>query len=194
MKKLIKKIRVAKNWQERAEIARDKFPGTPFDRVFELAQTAEEMKTKYLPISRQDHERLGEWLASIILNGNVQVLHAMAKALAVFKRHKPKRNYELEVLFLRSGMFYPGWEKNWGRDSSGKVVPGYTPISPDARVTNAMRDIKESLARIDPNFSESTWENRRRKIQRYAKEFKIPLDATAGRPPRKLRQDSSKKP
>jgi hypothetical protein len=192
MKKIIQKIRAAKTWQERVKIAQDKLPGTFFDPVFEETQLAGDMETKYRPITRQCHELIGGWLAARILKGETQVLHALADALAKLKHHKPKRNYELEVLFSRNGMFYPGWEKNWGRDSSGKLVPGYTLIPPGTRVTNAMRDMKESLAKIDPNFSESTWENRRRKIQRYAKEFKIPLDATAGRPPRKLRHDSRK--
>ncbi|MEJ0089069.1 MAG: hypothetical protein WDM80_04860 [Limisphaerales bacterium] len=193
MKTMMRKIRAAKIWRERVKIAQDKLPGTSFDPFFERAQIAKDAETKCRPIARQCHEHLGVWLAEIILNREIQVLHDMANALAMLKRHKPKRNYELEVLFLRNGLFYPGWEKNWGKDSSGKLLPGRTPISQKARVTNAMRDIKESLARLDPDFNEDMWEKRRRKIQRYAKEFKIPLDAKAGRPPKKLRQYSRKK-
>jgi hypothetical protein len=34
MKKVIQKIRAAKSWRERVEIAQDKLPGTFFDSVF----------------------------------------------------------------------------------------------------------------------------------------------------------------
>jgi hypothetical protein len=98
MKKLIEKIRVAKTWQARVKIAQDKLPGTFFDPVFEEAQLAADMETKYRPITRQCHELMGKWLAARILKGETQVLHALADALAKLKRHKPKRNYELEVL------------------------------------------------------------------------------------------------
>jgi|SRR5208282_746736 len=193
MKKIIQKIRAAKTWQERARIAQDKLPGTSFDQVFEHAQLAKDMATKYRPITRQCHERLGEGLASIILNGKTQVLHDMAAALGVWKRHRPKPNFELIALFSMSGMFPPGWTKTWGKDASGKLAPGYTPVAPGTRDIIAMRDIKASLARHDPNFNEGKWESSRRKIQRYAKEFKIPLDDTPGCPPKKTRQDSRKK-
>src|ERR1035437_1751249 len=196
MKKLIEKIRAAKTWRQRAEIAKDEWPGTAFDDVFRQAKIAKDFETKAVQLTRQCHERLGKWLAWIIQNEEIQTLHDMANALASWKRHKLKRkqDFDLEVLFSISGMFPPGWEKYWGKDpSSGKLVPGYTPISPGTRVKIAMRDIKRNLARIDPNFSEDTWESRRRKIQRYAKEFKIPLDKTPGYPPEKTRHNSRKK-
>ena len=135
------------------------------------------MKTKNQSIARQCHEELGEWLAQIIQNEEIQTLHDLTKALVKFKRHKQKRqpDYDLEVLFSMSGLFPPGWTKNW---RASKIKPG-------TRDKIAMRDIKENLARIDSNFSEETWPSRCRRIQRYAKEFNIPLDDTPGRPRQK---------
>ena len=189
MKKLMDKIRKARTWQERAKIAQDKLPGTSFDPVFEEAQTADEMENKYQPITRQCHERLGKWLAEIILNRKTQVLYEMADALASLKRHKPKRNYDLEVLFSMSGLFPPGWTKRWitGFDPKSKLPIRGLPAG--TRDAIAVRDIKQNLARLDPNFDEDKWETRRRKIQRYAKEFEIPLDDTPGRPAKESRRD-----
>jgi hypothetical protein len=235
---MIEKIRAAKSWRERAEIAKDELPGTTFDGLFSQAKTAWEMETKfptitaqileklearnpatarkirrrlgerltlgevraaweketgYPAIPRQIHERLGTWLTRQIQNGRIQVLHDLADALAKWKRHKPKPNFELIALFSMSGMFPPGWTKTWGKDASGKLVPGYAPPAPGTRDIIAMRDIKASLAKHDPNFSEKKWESSRRKIQKYAKEFKILLDDSPGRPPQKTRRDSRKK-
>jgi hypothetical protein len=94
-----------------------------------------------------------------------------------------------------SGMFPPGWTKTWW---TGKFNPKTKrPIfgkPPGARDIIAVRDIKESLAKHDPNFSEDKWASSRRKIQRYAKEFKIRLDDSPGYPPEKMRQNRRKKP
>ena len=193
MKKMIQKIRAAKTWHERAEIALDKFPGTDFDDVFHEAQVAKDLWNKYRPISKQIHEALGDGFARIIQRGDSQKLHEIAAALAKWKRHKPKPNFELIALFRMSGMFPPGWTKTWGRDATGKLVSGYTPPAPGTRDIIAMRDIKASLAKHDPNFSEEKWNSSRRKIQRYAKEFKIRLDDSPGYPPEKMRQNPAKK-
>jgi hypothetical protein len=156
-------------------------------------RAAWEKETGYPAIPRQIHEALGKWLVLKIRKGQVELLHQMANDLAKWKRHKPKPNYELIALFSMSGMFPPGWTKTWGRDASGKLVPGYTPPGPDARDIIAMRDIKASLAKHDPNFSEAKWASSRRKIQRYAKELEIRLDETPGYPPEKMRHNSAKK-
>jgi len=190
---MIEKIRDAKNWRERVEIAGNKLPGTVFDELFSEAKLAWEMETKYVPITRQIHEALGKWLALKIRKGQVQILHEMASALAKWKRHKPKPNFELIALFSMSGMFPPGWTKTWGRDASGKLVLGYTMPPPGTRDIIAMRDIKASLVRHDPNFSEDKWPSSRRKIQRYAKEFKIVLDDRPGFPAGKMRHNPAKK-
>lgn len=178
------------NWQERVKIAGDKFPETPFVKVFEKIQLAAEMETRNLGLMRQCHQLLGRWLSQIIRNGEAQVLHDLADAVADWKRHKPKPNYDLEVLFSMNGLFPPGWTKRWitGFDPKTKRPIRGLPIGA-ARDAIAMRDIKENLARTDPNFDESEWESRRRKIQRYAKEFKIPLDDTSGRPSKKSRHN-----
>lgn len=200
MKKMIDKIRAAKTWQERTKNAKDELPGTSFDSVFEEAQLAEAMETTYRPLTRQCHERLGKWLAWIIKNRKTQVLHDMAAALVLLKRHKSKRNYDLEVLFSMSGMFPAGWTKTVANfDKAGQIIRDPKtgrPIfgaKPGTRDKIAMRDIKQNLAEIDPAFDEDEWATRRRKIQRYAKEFKISLDGAAGRPPRNLRHDSHEK-
>src|SRR6266550_153366 len=99
MKKMIKRIRAAKTWQERAEIARDEQPRTSFDAVFENARLAGIIGSANHSIARQSFEELGGHLAWIILNEKTQVLHDMASALALWKRHNPKPNYDLEVLF-----------------------------------------------------------------------------------------------
>src|SRR5882724_8697222 len=113
MKKLTRKIRAAKTWQERADIARDELPGTSFDCIFEKAQIAKIMEAKNQNITRQFHQQLGSWLTSIILNKEIQELHAMADALAELKRHKPKPDYDLEALFFMSGICPPGWTKTY---------------------------------------------------------------------------------
>lgn len=157
-------------------------------------RAAWENETGYCGIPRQIHEQLGAWLALVIQKREVQKLHNMADALAKLKRHRPKRDYDLETLFSMSGMFPPGWTKTWwtGRFDPKTKRPIFG-VKPGTRDKIAMRDIKENLARIDPNFSEETWEARRRKIQRYAKQLKIPLDDAPGRPPTKLRHNSVKK-
>lgn len=237
---MTEKIRAAKTWQERVEIAKDELPGTAFDGWFSEAKIAWEMEAKfptitaqilekleaknpvtarrirrrlgkrltlgevraaweketgYPAIPRQIHERLGAWLTRQIQNGATQVLHDLADALAKFKRHKQERkpDYDLMALFSMSGMFPPNWTKtNWmGFDPKTKrPIYGVEPGTPDKI---AMRDIKRNLARIDPNFSEDNWESRRKKIQRYVKEFEIPLDDAPGRPPEKLRHNPPEK-
>lgn len=194
MKRIIEKIRAAKTWQKRAEIARDESPGTHFDVAFQQAVQATQFeKWGAHGNAREIHQWFGVWLAETIRKGETQVLHDMADALAVWKRHKPKRDYDLEALFTMSGIFPPGWTRRWVAGFDPKTKRPIFGVKPGTRDKIAMRDIKRNLARIDPDFSEENWESRRRKIQRYAKKFKIPLDEAAGRPPRNSRHDSRKK-
>ena len=102
MKKLIEKIRAAKTFRQRADIAADEWPGTLFDRVFRQAKYAKDFETKNVEITRQCHWELGQWLAWLIRIREVQTLHDMADALAKLKRHKPKPDYQL-VSFVQYG-------------------------------------------------------------------------------------------
>ncbi|HXR47404.1 MAG TPA: hypothetical protein VN784_08170 [Candidatus Limnocylindrales bacterium] len=179
MKNLIKKIRKAKTWRERAEIALDKWPGTPSDELFKEAQLAKDMENKYRPLTHQSLEFLGAWVATRILRREVQSLHTLADDLAELKQHEPQPDYDLITLFNMSGMFPPGWEKTWGRDSrTGKMAPGYSAVPRGRRVKIAMRDLRKSLERKGVDVSDGAWEKHRKKLQRYAKEFKIQLDDT----------------
>jgi len=197
VKKKIEQIRAAKTWQERADIAANQMPGTSFDRIFEKAKWAKDFETKNVNITRQLHEQLGQWLAWLIQNREIPTLHNMADALAELKRHKPKRDYDLEALFFMTGICPPGWTKTYVKcdPKTGKFMFNMKtgrPIfaaPPGMNDPLAMRDIKKQIAATDPNFSEDTWETRRRKIQRYARELKIRLDETPGYPPEKMRHN-----
>jgi len=182
MKKLIDRIRNANTWRERVEIAQDKLPVTPFNYVVEMALDAQRHEEFIPHIAREEYEKLGKWLALKIRKGESQLLHDLASAVAVWKRHKPRPDYDLITLFSMSGMFPHGWEKTWGM-VNGKLVPGYSRIPSRTRVKVAMRDIKRNIKRIDQNFKEDQWERRRKRIQRYAKQFKIPLDNTPSSQP-----------
>ena len=198
MKKMMQRIRAAKTGRDRGKIAEDTLPGTPYDSLFHYARLAQEHKTKNLPFARDCIAKLGNWLAAIIVNNDIPELHNLATALALLKHHKPKRNYDLEALFTMHGMFPPGWlEKSVVKDEAGQLIcdpaTGRPIIVAKPGHKIAMRDLKQNIKRIDPDFDEDKWEHRRRNIQRYAKEFKIPLDDTPGRPPKETRQDSAEK-
>src|ERR1051325_1396857 len=195
MKALINKIRKAKSWREQVLIAEDLKPGTAFDHVFAEAKLAKDMEAWGNHGNARDmYETLGRALGDVIIKGNVSELHSLAQALAIWKRHKPKPDYDLVVLCSMSGMFPPGWTKTVANfDETGGVIRDPKtgrPVfgaKPGTRDKIAMRDLKENLERIDPNFNEDVWNTRRRRLQRCARQLKIPLDATPGRPTKKLR-------
>lgn len=190
MKSLIERIRRAKTWQERAEIAENKFPGTPFDGVFERAALAKKVETVNPRAMRQIYIELGELLARKIQEKNVNFFHDLGSAIAEWKSHKGKPDYDLMTLCSMAGLFPRGWTKRAARFVNGKPIRG---LPAGARDTIAMRDLKQNLERIDPDFNEDDWNTRRRKIQRHAKNLKIPLDDRAGKPKNELRHNPSKK-
>jgi hypothetical protein len=179
MKKLIDKIRKVQTWRERVDIARDELPGTPFDYIIEAVLSTKRWEKCAPHMARTEYECLGKWLALKILQGETQLLHDLAKAVAVLKRHKSQPDYDLIALFSMSGMFPPGWEKTWGTDATGKLAPGFKRIPKSARVIIAMRDIKRSIEqKLNRKLTDAEWQRRRKRIQRYSKEFNIPLDDT----------------
>jgi len=182
MKKMMERIRVAKTWREVVQIAEDKLPGTAFDETFEVVRVANKAaKLGQNGNANAIFQDLGRWFALNIEAGQVQLFHDMAAALGKWKSHKPKPNYELIALFNVCGLFQPGWTKRWitkTNPDTGRLTRGLHGV----RDSIALRDIKINLARIKPDFTEDNWEASRKKIQRYAKEFKILLDDSAGRP------------
>jgi hypothetical protein len=193
MKSLTDKIREAKTWQERAKLARNEQPGTAFDHFFVAAQKTKEFQKVAPGLTRQNLEGLGVELANIILAGDSQTLHQMADALNIWKRHKPKPDHALDALFSLTGMFPPGWKETWGVVQYPKRKRVSPPPSATARDKVALRDIKTSLLKRNPAMTEEAWLNERRKIQRYAKAFGIPLDRSAGRPAGDLRHNRGRK-
>ncbi len=196
MKALINQIRKAKTWREQVSIAENLKPGTAFDHVFAEAKLAKNMEAwGHHGNARHVYETLGRALVDVIIKGNVSKLQSLARALAIWKRHTPKPDYDLVVLCSMSGMFPPGWTKTVANfDETGQVIRDPktgSPVlgaKPGTRDKIAMRDLKKNLKRIDPNFDEDQWDTRRRRLQRYARQLKIPLDDTPGRPSKKLRQ------
>ncbi len=177
MKKMIERIRDANTWNARASIAANKEPGTPFDSLFDEAKHAKQCAKHGIRRNQEMHlQNLGLKLAGIILRGESQTLHDMARALDTWKRHKAKPNHELVVLFNMAGMFGTGWRKLRTIAKDGKITRGILgkPL--------AMRDMRATLAERIADYSEEDWQSSRKKIKRYAKEFGIPLDETPGMP------------
>lgn len=176
MKKLIDRIRDGKTWRERARIAEDRFPGTPFDSLFQAAhQIVQDGQLGMTGNRDRGLMALGDWLKRVILKGDSKTLRKAAIALNDWKWHTPKPDYDLIALFTLADMFPPGRRPllRW---------KGKTPVfGKRIKEPVAMRHIKKSIARMDPSFSEDEWERRKRRIQRYAREFRIPLDTRPGR-------------
>jgi hypothetical protein len=110
----------------------------------------------------------------------------MAKALNIWKRHKPKPNYQLAALFARAMQYGPRWWKSWGIDEEGKRIPGFKPIRIENRKAVSTASVIAIWKRKDPKCRDlNTCSNKerlrrlasaRRKIERYAREFGIPLE------------------
>ena len=84
--KRLEAIRKAKDWRARLKLAEDKYPGTEFDPVFEMARQALD-PVLCAHFARENFERLGEGLAAVIEAGDSATLHRLADALNVWRRH-----------------------------------------------------------------------------------------------------------
>jgi hypothetical protein len=177
MKTMIGRIRQAKTWQERVKLALNETPGTDFDHIFKDAGLATEIKALHSAIALS----LGAKLVQTIQAGESQTLHNMANALNSWKRHKPKPNYYLAALFGVAGCFPPDWWKTWGVDEKGKLSPSYRRVPAKHRKNISMLTVIQNWKRIDPKSAAKEELGVRRMIQRYAREFGIPLDKSPGR-------------
>jgi len=196
MKNLIEKIRRAKTWQERHELAENKTPGTVFDTFFREAEFAHSQPGHFL--SEEIFRRHGVALAGVISRGEIQSIYDPAAALRIWRRHRRKAKPDdiLAALFALSGMFPPGWKKTWGvvRNAKTAQIARIAPSPPaSVRETIGMRDIEMNVrarirARDYPTISEKAWKELwpdlwaplHKKAQRYVKEFSIKLDQRRG--------------
>lgn len=186
MKKMIERIRGAKTWQERYDIARNKWPGTRFDSFFESAERAIQFaKDKHFGNAQHEAAILGATIAKIIHKRDSQALQDMTNALIKLKHHEltAKPDYVLMALVASVGMFPPGWSKNW---RASPIPKGY-----NDRIR--VRDVIANLRRTDPNFDKEKLEAYRKRIQRYAESLQYGLDRSAFKPKGKVRHFGKKK-
>ncbi len=95
----------SKDWQQQLALARDKSPGTEFDRIFSAAHQVKalEVERRYPDLIEKIYAFIGRQLAEIILQGDSQAMHEMGDALNKWKRHRPKEHKIRTALLREAG-------------------------------------------------------------------------------------------
>lgn len=173
MKKMTQRLRQAKTWLERAKIAEDKVPGTPFDYIFDEAKDAKLCAKLGIRGNQLMHlQNLGVRFAEIILRGDSQTLRKIALALDDWKWHKPKPDHDLVVFCNLMAMFPPGGVRVKLDTKSKRLVRNgvYGRMTVGALVSalnQRFPDHGENRMRYDESI--------RKKFKRYAAMFNVDL-------------------
>lgn len=170
---MTERIRRATTWRERAAIAQDKLPGTPFDHLFIHARDALQCQTLGKTGNRnRELGILGCWLANVILRGDSTTLKKLALALDAWKWHRPKPDADLIVFCSLMAMFPPGGTKTMLNAKTKRIAPGgvYGPMTIEALMTALNRNFPDHGEKRE-RYDEAI----RKKFKRYAKEFGVRL-------------------
>lgn len=116
----LKKIRESKFTHDQLFLARDTAPGTDLDMKLLCVCSSWQYRKLGKPVLRDFITDLGEELATAIVEGNDKLFTKYAKAIRIFKKHKPCpdkfRAAMIEITIQRSRIF----KRQWLRDELKK--------------------------------------------------------------------------
>jgi len=164
-------LRQAKTWGGRETLAKDYWPGTPFDAQFEymtwhLAEARRLRSAGKPPAYHSEVLReFGESVVEAIAKRDSQTLHELADAVEAWKNHKPepdKLRKEINLFFAEQQQLF--W-RNGGQSPKVQAV--------------SMRELLAHLCK--KRIAENT-EGWRRHLREVCKKMNLPIAGNPGAP------------
>jgi hypothetical protein len=191
MKKLIAQIRSAKNWQEQSRIAENRMPGTPFDTIFKLIQSTNDLEKVledvegFREIVAKNDAHLGRLVRQAVNEHSVHCLHDFATAVGQLRDHKSKPDYVLSAVTILGGV--SAFE--CALDNQLRSIPirdceilwAPIPVSRKPKMDDIKKFIERSLGR---KLTAEEWEKDSKKAERHMKALGYweKFDHRGGRP------------